>query len=523
MGPQQVDSCVDCFAWGATRHNSWRCIACRAWHDQREFGTCRSCDRAALPLSGDGACRLCRKQRSLTIRVNELRSNLPDVVTTSSAFQQLFLADMFILDGPRANRRGKKPPAPPLPDAELPVGWRQEELFMWPADLRIGRRVGFPDPPNSQILETVLRRVDVHAARYGWSTGHTSQVRGAMRILLGRQETPGARLRATEIMPLGPLGYSVPAVIDVLTEINMFDDDREPAIVTWFRSQTIDLPDPIQHELGVWFDVMRHGSAIPPRRLPRKDATITSHLRTALPAVRHWSTTHDSLREINRDEVKRIIPTSGWQRGLMVQSLRSIFKILKARQLVFANPTTHMRVPHPDVTIPDPIDLTKLRAAIDAHDPARAAIAGLLAYHGVRGNDLRAALTTDIRDGRLHIGEHTVPLAEPVRDCVAAYLDYRNQTWPNTINPHLFINRRSATHTRAVNQNWFRDTLGMAPDAVRRDRILDEALATGGDLRQLTDMFNVHVATAYRYTQIADRAHAADRATQPATMPTDTR
>jgi hypothetical protein len=36
----------------------------------------------------------------------------------------------------------------------------------------------------------------------------------------------------------------------------------------------------------------------------------------------------------------------------------------------------------------------------------------------------------------------TILLAEPVRDCLAAYLEHRTRRWPNTINPHLFINRR---------------------------------------------------------------------------------
>ena len=84
--------------------------------------------------------------------------------------------------------------------------------------------------------------------------------------------------------------------------------------------------------------------------------------------------------------------------------------------------------------------------------------------------------------------------------------------WPNTANPHLFINRRSALYDRPVNTNWVRDTLGMPPNSVRRDRILDEAFATNGDLRQLTDLFGVSVATADRFATWVNRAHTADRA-----------
>ena len=510
MGPQQVDSCLDCYAWGATRHRGWRCIGCAAWRQHRTCGTCRSCGRDDLPLSRDGGCRLCRKQRT-RILVG-LRWPLPDVVEANRDGQQLFFADMFLLDGPRVGRRGKRPAPPPLADVVLPVGHRQEQLFPWPTDMRIRRRLGFPEPPDARIAETMLRRVDAHAARYGWSEGHTSAVRRGMRILLGLQQTPGAIIRASEVKLVGQLGYSVPALATVLAEAGMLDDDLEPAIIAWFRSQVADLPDDIRHELGVWFDVMRHGSATPPRRLPRKDTTTVSQLRAALPAIRHWAVTHASLREVTRDEIKQVLPASGWQRSLLIQSLRSIFRVLKGRQLVFVNPTTHMHARHPDYPAPAPIDLIKLRTAIGANDPARAAVAALLAFHAIRVKDLRALQLVDVRDGRVHIGELTVPLAQPVRDCLAAYLDYRNESWPNTINPHVFINRRSATHTRPVNANWFRDTLGMPPEAVRRDRILDEAFATGGDLRQLTDMFGIHVATAHRYADLVHRADTIERA-----------
>lgn len=511
MGTAGIDSCRDCYAWGATRHRAWYCIGCGAFRQKRPLGTCISCGRADIPLSTNGACRLCVKQRTRVLTT--ARWPFPDVVEANKDGQQLFFADMFLLNGPRTGRRGKRPPPPPTPDVPLPVGLRQEAMFHLPIDLRIRRTLGFPEPPNPRVLATVLRWVDAHGERYGWSNGHTCAVRGAMRILLGLQETPGGPIPATEVLALRRLGYhSVPAVLAVLEENGLLDDDREPPIFAWFRLQVADLPEGIRHELTVWFDIMRNGSSTPPRRLPRADTTITTQLRTALPVVRHWATTHASLREVTRDEVKAVLPATGSQRGLTLGSLRSIFRVLKGRQLVFTNPTTHMHARAPIPPIPDPIDLIALREAIGANDPARAALAALLAYHAIRTKDLRNLLLTDVDNGRLHVGQQVILLAGPARDCLAAYLDYRTATWPNTINPHLFIHRRSATHTQAVNPNWIRDTLGLPPDAVRRDRILDEAFATGGDLRQLTDLFGIHVATAHRYADIAHRATTAEHA-----------
>ncbi len=512
MGAAQVDACLDCYAWGATRHRGWCCIGCRAWRERRASGTCVSCRRENLPLAPDGACRLCRKERTRTIRVNQLRTNLPDVIETSRSAQQLFLADMFILrGGVRVGQHGKKPPGPPPVDVVLPVPYRRERLFAWPTDLRVGRRLGF-EPPNLQIADTLARRVDARAARYGWTDSHTSSVRGAMRILLAIQETPGAPIRATDVKALAQLGYSVPAVSVVLADAGMLDDDREPPIVAWFAFQTAHLPDDMRAELAVWFDVMRNGSSIPPRRNPRKSQTISSQLRIALPAIRHWATSHDSLREVTRDEIKAALPASGSARTLRLQAFRSIFRILKARQLVFTNPTGRMKARAPDHVAPAPVDLAQVRAALDDRDPPRAAVAALLAFHAVRVMDLRLLRLTDLRDGRLHIDGRTIVLAEAARDCLAGYLDHRTTCWPETINPHLFINRRSALDDRPVNTNWVRDTLGMAPNHVRRDRILDEAFATDGDLRQITDLFGVSVSTADLFATHAHRARAAERA-----------
>jgi hypothetical protein len=95
--------------------------------------------------------------------------------------------------------------------------------------------------------------------------------------------------------------YRQPPVTDVLAEAGMLDDDREPTVVRWFHAATADLPAPMRHELATWLDVMRNGSATPPRRQPRSDATTSTHLRGALPTLRRWATTHTSLREIGGD------------------------------------------------------------------------------------------------------------------------------------------------------------------------------------------------------------------------------
>ena len=38
-----------------------------------------------------------------------------------------------------------------------------------------------------------------------------------------------------------------------------------------------------------------------------------------------------------------------------------------------------------------------------------------MAFHGLRSGQLRKLQLTDIHDGRLHLDQRTIPLAQPVR------------------------------------------------------------------------------------------------------------
>ena len=363
-----VDSCLDCFAWGATRHNGWRCVGCERYRQLRAVGTCRSCGRPDMPLSGrDRGCRLCRKQRARVLAGRPWP--LPDLIDANCYGQQLFFADMFWFPVTDQVRAARQVTAVSEDNEIVPVAWRQQLLFDWPWDLRAAARRGFPPPPNWQLAEALMRVADARADRYGWTQTHRLEARRGIRIVLALQQTPGAPVKGSEVKRLAQLGLSVPAVTAVLTDAGMFDDDLEPAIIAWFRSQVADLPDDMRAELTVWFDVMRHGSSIPPRRVPRKDGTTSSQLRNALPALRHWATTHNSLREVTRDEVKGALPASGSARSLTLQSFRSIFRILKARQLVFVNPTARMKARTPDHPLPQPVDLARLRMALGADRP----------------------------------------------------------------------------------------------------------------------------------------------------------
>ena len=182
-----------------------------------------------------------------------------------------------------------------------------------------------------------------------------------------------------------------------------------------------------------------------------------------------------------------------------MQGLRSIFRILRARKLVFTNPTFRIHVSAQAMDVPPAIDLAALRAALDSPSRARAVITALLAYHAIPIRQLARLQLTDIRGGRLHLDDRVILLAEPVRDRVDAYLTYRAATWTASVNAYLFIHARSWKTTRPVTSYWIGQQLAIPAEHIRLDRIYQEVEATGGDIRALCDLFGMSIGNAARW------------------------
>ena len=412
---------------------------------------------------------------------------------------------------------GQLEPAPPRPvcwPSGRPVAHRQQVLFRLPPDFSRGR-LPLPRPKDLDLAAALDAITVEHGRQRGWTHTEMWKARSGIRILLGLQDTPGAPIRYSETVDLPRLGVTVRHVIQVLESAAMFEDDKSPAIDRWFIDRTGELPTAMQGELNVWFDVMVNGSTVAPRRRPRSPTTTRLYVQAALPAMRAWADDgHESLRAVTRAEVLSALPRDPAPRKLCGQAMRSIFGVLKNRKLIFANPAVRLAHATDSPLASSTPDLDAVRDALHSTNPARAALTALVAYHGLRSHHLRSLRLTEIRDGRLHLDGRDIPLAEPVRRRVAAWLDYRNQRWPASTNPYLFINYRSAHRDEPVGTRWVFLTLGLPGGAqgLRADRILHEASATGGDPRRLCDLFGLSIQHAARYTDaIAEPAVAADR------------
>jgi integrase len=263
-------------------------------------------------------------------------------------------------------------------------------------------------------------------------------------------------------------------------------------------------------QLQVWLDVMISGSKRTPRRLPRLPQTVAIKIASLAPIMRRWSEDGiTSLAEITASAVRDSLPPSGPQRVLAEQALRSVFTVLMGRKLIFTNPTRGMQLTAAKKNIPLPMDTDLIRGALDSANPAIALAVALVAFHGLASNEVRNLQLTDIVDGRLTLGNRMIPLAEPVRVRLSAWLDHRARTWPRTIYPHLLVTRKSAPRLSPPGRYFPWTDSGISPRALRDDRILNEILASGGDVRRICDLFGLGVDSALRYAATVDRLDTA--------------
>lgn len=518
-GPNHVGSCLGCLAWGVPRKHRGRCGTCRWWHTHYPEGVCRFCLRRS-EICGSGACRLCwHNFRSVQSGGLEV-----DLAAANRSGQQLFFANM---QGPprqihrpkleaQRERRAKarlahpehhhrKPSLPYLRGVDrdatfTPVPWRQLRLFG--VEIEPELIIEQAGKADSELLRFCDAAVLDHAERHGWSIKHVNDVRRSLRLLEVQQSTPGSRFLASDVTKLTAItpSVTVQSTLDVLGAVGLLDDDRLSKIERYFATQFAGLPEPMLSQLRVWFEVQVDGSTEAPRRRPRDPMTTHVRIRAIAPALRVWASAgHESLAEITQGDVLEVLPGAGAPRVLTEAGLRSLFETMKARKALFANPMRGLPVTNPAKSVPLPLNTESIAAALNSTDPATALAVALVAFHGLRSTEVREIKLVDVVDGRLRLGEREIPLAEPVRARLGAWLDQRQERWPATANPYLLVNRRTAPRLTPVSRPFPWKGLQFKAQSLREDRILEEVRATGGDVRLVCELFGMSVEGAMRY------------------------
>lgn len=500
---QVASSCPDCLAWGVLYGGY--CRACYDFRRRHPSARCASC-RRDMPLK-NGYCRLCWLQAALQAL------NPPAVTDTDLAAvtcHQLCFAGTARMRGPRSRppRRGRASGsaadlAPPTTPGPADGGQLQLHL---PGPAR-----AFDRQQHAELTNPALARVrglaQVMGQARGWNPQLTAELDRALVIVLSGH-ADGERLRRSALVDvLHRYGISVDRVADVLAQAGLLDDDRVPAFEFWLTDKLAELAPGIAADTRGWVRTMAHGG---PRSHPRKMGTIRRYLRCAHPVLAQWSTRYDHLREVTTGDIAAVADTlRGHPRRQTLIALRSLMRHAKKTGTIFADPAARIQVSRPDNSpilplTPEQIaDVTRA-----ATTPAARLALALAAVHAARPETIRMLHLDDLDLGnrRLTITGVARPLDELTHRLVLEWLTDRRGRWPDTANPHLIINKQTASTTRPVSENAltapFRGAAATL-EALRVDRQLDEALTRGPDPLHLAVVFGLSETTAVRYSDAA--------------------
>jgi hypothetical protein len=191
-------------------------------------------------------------------------------------------------------------------------------------------------------------------------------------------------------------------------------------------------------------------------------------------------------------------------------ALRSLFGSCLSAGVIFRDPARGIKVGRrPSVTVLQPLSQDDIDDAVAAAvTPAARLIVALAGVHAARSSAICVLLLADADpgSGRLLLGGRARPLDDLTALLLRTWLETRRARWPGTANAHLLINAQTALGTGPASRTWVNSALrGHAAtiEALRADRQLEEALATGADPLHLAATFGLDPGTAVRYASSA--------------------
>lgn len=509
-----VRSCVDCLAWGVV--GARRCSACTVLRHKYPGGDgeCAGCGRV-LALKR-GHCRLCWQQAAYESKATG--GLLRGAVTVLESGEplphhQLFFDRMKLrrpesLARPHGRRRGMPPKPPPAPAGPPRVRGVQLMLFEAHRDFtRFDESTGV-DLTNPWLSWAIYLAHQRGEAR-GWSRHVRYGVRRGLTIVLSGH-TASAIVRWSELFPaMRAADISADRVAEVLDQIGVLLDDRRPAFEDWLQRKLAGLTAGIRGEVESWLRTMHDGG---PRSKPRDPASVHNYLNHVRPILLDWSARYDHLREVTRGDILAVLDgLHGSRRNHVLVALRRLFAHSRKTRVVFRDPTRAIKVGQHPYGIVQPLDQRDVDKAAEIATTAVARLVLVLAaVHAARRGAIITAQLDDVDLGnrRLTIAGRTRPIDALTHETLLDWLDYRRTRWPNTANPHLIVNQRSAMGTCPVSTLWGKKELrGHAAtlERLRVDRQLEEALTVGPDPLHLATVFGLDAKTAIRY---ADNARA---------------
>jgi integrase len=418
---------------------------------------------------------------------------------------------LFALVGTPTRRRPPDVEPPPRPAATGP-GLGQLRL----SQAAVADTPARPQPrPTPRLVNRVHQRqdADLHAAlasygqARGWSPHSLGRIRRSLVVLLATQPTltPTSPLDAVAVRQfLIERHLTALRVVEFLTDQGLVASNQHAALDGWLARRLEPLPAQIRGEVHTWIEVLRGRGSRAGR--PRKAATIQGYLRALESALADWSTRYQSLRQVTTNDITdQLERLTGPTRLLALAVMRSLFKVLKTRRVIFTNPTAGLEL-HREPTPPAlGLDPARRAGLLDQlHRPDWRLIVLLAGVHALRPHQIRVLTLDDVdlAAGTLRGGGRSRRLDALTLAELRAWMEVRRARWPGSANPYLLVNQSTAGGLTPVTRGYVQEVfqrLGLTAEHLRVDRLLAEVHATGGDPLKLSRLFGITDTTAIRY------------------------
>ncbi|MCA1844680.1 MAG: hypothetical protein LC792_16105 [Actinobacteria bacterium] len=322
-------------------------------------------------------------------------------------------------------------------------------------------------------------------------------------IALVAAHGPGP-IQADAVRDLKADGISPLRILEFLTDYGLVEGPAWDPQARSTARRLEPLGPVMRGEVQAWIDVLKGHAGRGGR--PRSPMTIKGYLRVLGPAWSAWSECYESLRQVTTaDIVEQLDKHQGTGRRMATTAMRSLFRILKEQRMIFADPAVRITCgPYspPPILPVDP----HARAGLLARDasPLFGLVILLAGVHALRTKEIAGLMldSVDLQRGTLVAKGQERRLDELTLGYLRAWMAWRRERWPLTVNPYLLVNQAIAGGTRPVNTAYLQQVVqgsSVTVEALRRDRLLAEAVATGGDPLAVAHLFGLSHGTAIQY------------------------
>jgi hypothetical protein len=347
----------------------------------------------------------------------------------------------------------------------------------------------------------------------GWPSELTERVAEAVASLLS--ESHDGTVDEAAISALVKRRLPVRHTRDFLVGEGLASSAEQASTSDWLESRLAELGVTIAEEVRIWVEVLAGSSTRAPARAP---VTMRTYLTVAQVPLAAFSAQYSSLREVRPEDVHtQLEPLTGSTRAMTGTALRSLFRTLKARRAIFADPTVRLRPgrgPERAVLGLEPEVRRHLLDGVDRADYRLVIL--LVGVHALTRRQVMHLALSDIGPEATSITVDKIRrILDPLtREHLIEWLTLRERRWPRTANPYVFVNKHTALGLGHINQSIVTTIFAGLPTTasdLRTDRLVSEAASCGRDALHLARLFGLSPRTAMRYcadTTASDRDHA---------------